>query len=814
VQLFLVLLGPYVVAAIGAAALGTRAPRLAVAVATAPHVVALAVLASQLRTVVDGGRLTASTAWVPGLDLTLDLQLDGLGLGMSGLIALAGIFVVLYGAGYTGRSGKMGPLLGGLVAFAGAMQIIVVADDLMTLFIGWELTSIASYGLISQTHHKLAARNAARHALVVTGAGGLALLAGLVVIGQTTGVWTLSELGQTDVPGGGAIEAGVLLVAIAAATKSAQVPFATWLPGAMAAPTPVSAYLHSATMVKAGIFLLLRMSPVLEGTDTWTPIIVSVGCVTLLSAGWRALRADDAKQLLAWSTVSQLGLLVTAIGVGGEGVMLGVLALVFAHALAKAGLFMAVGAVDVATGTRDLREIAGVWKRFPALGVAIVACGASLAGLPPMAGFIAKEAVLEGLLDEGVLGIWMAVAVATGSALTVAYTTRLLLAGLGAIDRQPDREDPDPVRLALLTLPAAALGVASLGLGWFSGVQDALVGRALADVTVVTETANLYLWHGLTPALGLSALAISGGLVLIRLLGTGHAPRLWPDPPRGSFDTGMDQLVVQARRLTGVTQSGSLPVYMTVMFVMLVLLPGIPLLASSVELGLIRTPDANISDALLALAVTVGAVVSANSDRRFSSVLALGAVGFGVAMIFVRWSAPDLALTQLIVETLTLMVFVLALRGLPARFGPTPHSLSTSVRWVIAAAVGSLVTTFSLVAGAVRTAEPPAEEFLALSEPLGGGKNVVNVILTDFRALDTLGEITVLMVAAIGVAHLVGDSRRQLTENTVTDPSAAEDAPAPGVLVGADAEGEAAAMEPPVPSETTDPPRGDGGSTA
>ncbi|CAN5486935.1 putative monovalent cation/H+ antiporter subunit A [soil metagenome] len=802
-EIFLALLGPYLLAAVAAAALGVRAPRLAVATATAPHLIALAVLGSQASRVIGGERITASASWAPLLDLTLDLQLDGLGLVMSALVAFAGLLVVLYGAGYTGRGGKMGPMIGGLVAFAGAMQILVVADDLMTLFIGWELTSIASYGLISQTHHTRAARDAARQALVITGAGGLVLLAGLVVIGQSTGIWTLSGLADAGVPGGGFVETGVVLVAIAAATKSAQVPFATWLPGAMAAPTPVSAYLHSATMVKAGVFLLLRLSPALSETQTWTSTVTAFGCITLLTAGWRALQADDAKQLLAWSTVSQLGLLVTAIGVGGEAVMLGVLALVVAHALAKAGLFMAVGAVDVATGTRDLREIAGMWRRFPSLGIAIVACGASLAGLPPFAGFIAKEAVLEGLLRQGALGVWMAVAVAAGSALTVAYTARLLLAGLGRGDPQPDRKPTDPVRLKLLTWPAALLGVLTLFLGWFSGVQDAAAGAALASVSEVTETPHLYLWHGLTPALGLSAVAIASGVLLIRVLGSRHAVKLWPKPREDTFVIGMDGLISGARRLSSVTQSGSLPIYLTTIMALVIILPGIPLIAAAVTQGVTEHPGFTFGDLLLALAIAVGAVVTERTDRRFAAVLALGAIGFGIALVFVRWGAPDLALTQMLVETLTLMVFVLALRGLPARFGPEPSSLSASVRWIIAAGVGSLITTFALVTRSVRTAAPPAEGLIALAEPVGGGKNVVNVILTDFRALDTLGEITVLLVAAIGVSLLVSDVGRQLTESGGRIATGGDDTIARPL--DPDVETEVEAIEPPEASEIDDP---------
>ncbi len=787
-DLFALLLVPYAVFAIASAATGTRAPRTSVALALVPHLIALGVVVRLAPQVLDGDRVAASIQWVDLLDLSLGLQVDALALVMVGLIAGIGILVVLFGAGYTGWSSKMGPLLGGLVAFAGAMQLLVVADDILTLYVGWELTSIASFGLIGQSHHSQAARDAARPALITTAAGGLAMLAGLVALGQATGEWTLTGLAEAAPGPGGVVELAVVLVVLGAATKSAQVPFATWLPGAMAAPTPVSAYLHSATMVKAGVYLLLRMSPVLEGTDTWTPLVVAFGSVTLLTAGWRALQVDDAKQLLAWSTVSQLGLLVTAIGIGGEEALLGALALVLAHAVAKAGLFMTVGAVDVATGTRQLPEMAGVWRRFPVLGVAVVLCGASLAGIPLLAGFVAKEEVLAGLLHQDALGTWMAVAVAVGSGFTVAYTLRLVRAGLGssapAADHGVDRPAVAGWRLALLSWPAAALGAISLVVGWFPGVQDRPVGAALGVIAEVSETPHLYLWHGFTVALGLSALAIGGGLAVERWLGVRHAPRLWPPAPAGTFTRGHDLLTSSARRLSSVTQSGSLPVYLTTLFTVLVVVPGIPLVAAAVEEGAVRGSPLSIGDTMLVLAIAGAAIVTERTDQRFAAVLSLGAVGFGVALVFVRWGAPDLALTQLIVETLSLLLFVLALRDLPQRFGPQPAAISRSVRWIVATCVGAMVTTFTLVAGAARTATPPAAELMAIAEPDGGGKNVVNVILTDIRGLDTLGEITVLVVAAVGVALLVGLSAwregQDLTADELEDRATPEETPGGG----------------------------------
>jgi multicomponent Na+:H+ antiporter subunit A len=286
-----------------------------------------------------------------------------------------------------------------------------------------------------------------------------------------------------------------------------------------------------------------------------------------------------------------------------------------------------------------------------------------------------------------------------------------------------------------------------------------LIGEALRSVAVVGEVPHLLLWHGLNLALAMSAAALLGGTVLIRVLGTAHLPAIWPNPPEGTFTKGIDLLGDMARRMSSVTQSGSLPIYLATILTVVVVVPGIPLVAAAVVQGAVPTSAWGLGDTMLGLAIAAAAVVTARSNRRFSAVLSLGAVGFGIALVFVRWGAPDLALTQMVVETLALMLFVLALRDLPRHFGPDPALLSTAMRWMLAAGMGSLVTTFALVGSAARTATPPAAELAELAEPVGGGKNIVNVILTDIRAMDTLGELAVLLIAAIGITVLVTTGR-------------------------------------------------------
>ena len=723
---------------------------------------ALGLLVARTARVVGGDALVESASWVPGMGLAVDLRLDGLGLLFWWLIAGIGLLVMLYGTRYFGRRNDLGRFAAMLVLFAGAMLLLTAADNVFLLFVAWELTSITSYLLIGFDDRQAAARASALQALLVTGLGGLALLGGLVLVGQATGASTLSGV-LAGSPDSGVAQAGLVLVLLAAATKSAQAPFHFWLPNAMAAPTPVSAYLHSATMVKAGIYVLARFAPWAgEGVEWWGPAVVAVGSVSMLLGGWRALQATDLKSLLAYGTVSQLGFIILLIGHGDPELAHAGVTLLLAHALFKATLFLTVGVVDHQAHTRDLRRLTGLRGRMPLTAAAAAIAAASMAGLFPLFGFISKEAALAASTGVAVGGPTMAAVIVVGSVFTTAYALRLLW---GAFATKPDRElmdsavDPGEVARPPLAFeaPALVLTVLTVGFGLWVGPADALVSAAAGALSAEAGEIHLALWHGIGLPLGLSLVALIGGYLLYRAVGlvarvarvTGRAP----DASR-AYRFALQGLLDLADRVTAVVQPGSLPVYGGVILLTVLVLPG------AAVVGGFRLP-ADLVAAESPLQVVIGAMVigaalgAAIVRRRLAAVLLLGAVGYGVAMLFVVQGAPDLALTQMLVETLSLAVFVLVLRRLPERFGHQRWRLGQALRIGISVGVGLFVGAFALFAASTDRESTAAGEFLARSLPEGGGKNVVNVILTDFRALDTFGEITVLLVAAIGISLLV-----------------------------------------------------------
>jgi multicomponent Na+:H+ antiporter subunit A len=695
-----------------------------------------------------------SWRWIDALDLELVLRLDGLGWLLGLLVTGVGALVVVYAASYLHDDPGVPRFLGTLVAFAGAMAGLVVADDLFTLFLFWELTSVTSFLLIGHGDRDGAARTAATRALLVTGAGGLVLLGGLVALALTADTTRISALASAA-PAGAVATGAAVAVLIGALTKSAQVPFHFWLPGAMQAPTPVSAYLHSATMVKAGVILLVRFAPVLATLGPWRWLVVGAGVASLLLGGVRALTEHDAKLALAHGTVSQLGLLAVLAGLGVASLTYAAVAMLVAHALFKAPLFLVVGIVDHATGTRDLRRLGGLRHELPVVAVIAGLAAASMAALPPLAGFVAKEKALDALLGDGpgAVGVVALVGVVAGSVLTVAYTTRwwwTLFAG----PRRPELHvhAPGPA----LVVPAAVLAVAGVAMGVAAGP----VGELVADATGVD--AALYLWPGVHPALGLSALAVTVGIGVAWVV---RRRPLAPAPgwvPRGEvvYQRSYDGLLAGARRVAALVQPGSLPAYLTVVFVTVVAVAVGAIVAGAGPGPLAVRWAAGPAELVIGLCVASLAVFVPRMRRRFTAAVVLGGVGYGLALLFLLQGAPDLALTQFLVETLSLVALLLVLRHLPDRFDPDPSWAPQAARLAVAAATGSAVALLLWFAGTSRTGPSPVEEYLAASLPDGGGRNVVNVILVDFRGADTLGEITVLGIAAIGVSNLVRAARR------------------------------------------------------
>lgn len=700
-----------------------------------------------------GPGVAESVAWAPGLDLALAFRLDALALAMVVLVSGLGAVILVWSAGYFGpRSADATRSAALLLVFAGVMLGLVLADDLLTLYVFWELTSVVSYLLVGQSGATRASRRAALQALLVTVFGGLAMLLGFVLLGTAAGTYRISEI-LADPPRGGLVPLALLLVLAGAFTKSAQLPFHPWLPAAMVAPTPVSAYLHAASMVKAGVYLVGRLSPGFADLAVWWVPIVVAGLGTMLVGGWRALRETDLKRVLAFGTVSQLGFLMVLFGAGGRVAALAGVAMLLAHGLFKAPLFMVVGVIDHATGSRDLRRLSGLRRTLPGPAAAAALAGASMAGVPPLLGFVGKETAFEAFLADG--RPWVAVGLLAGSVLTVAYTARFLW---GAFGTRPGA-DPTPVHAPgpLLTAPIWLCALAGLVLGLAVPVVDTLAAPHAGQYAAGDAADyHLALWHGLGPPLLFSAVAIGGGLLLHRLRRplAGLHDRSPLDAQRGYelVVAGLERVAVV---VTGRLQVGSLPAYLATILAVVVALIGPAALVGGVWPA--QPLYHSLAQVPLALAVVVAALALVRSRRRFTAVLLVGVIGYGVGGLFVVDGAPDLALAQFLVETLSLVAFVFVLRRLPSHFTERASPRRTDrAKAVLAAVGGAVVASVAVVLSGARVGPASASaDFLALARDGAGADNVIAAILVEFRALDTVGEIGVLFVAGAGVASLV-----------------------------------------------------------
>lgn len=698
------------------------------------------------------GGIDATMAWAPTLGLTPSFRLDALALAMIVLVSGIGAVILVYCVGYFGDSpdGTRNAAL--LLAFAGAMLGLVLADDLLTLYVFWELTSVASFLLVGQSGAAKGARRAAVQALLVTVFGGLAMLLGFVFLGEAAGTYRISAILENP-PTGGFVPVALVLILLGAFTKSAQLPFHPWLPAAMVAPTPVSAYLHAASMVKAGVYLVARLSPGFSDVAAWWVPIVVAGLGTMLVGGFRALRETDLKRVLAFGTVSQLGFLMVLFGGGGRIAAYAGIAMLLAHGLFKAPLFMTVGTIDHATGTRDLRELSCLRTSLPGTAVAATLAALSMAGIPPLLGFAGKEAAFEAFLHDGGVRGWMtAIGLLAGSVLTVAYSARFLR---GAFARKPGVA-PTPVHAPgpLLTAPAWLCALAGLALGVGYPLADA-IATPYADA-YPGEDYHLSLWHGLGLPLLFSGVAVIVGVLVFRApLPRRHFPL---DAQRG-YDRVVAGLGRVAVGVTGRLQVGSLSVYLGTILVVVLLLPGLATLVG----GVWPTDQPLFSVALqvpLGLAVVVSALAVLGARRRFTAVLLVGVIGYGVGGLFILDGAPDLALAQFLVETLSLVVFVFVLRRLPAHFTEARAPRRAWVPKAVIAGVGGIaVAGMAVVASGGRLAPPgdstASADYVRLAPTEAGADNVVAAIVVDFRALDTVGEIGVLFIAAAGVASLV-----------------------------------------------------------
>ncbi|WP_458319115.1 Na+/H+ antiporter subunit A [Mycolicibacterium brisbanense] len=713
---------------------------------------------------------TLHIPWVPELSMDITLRFDSLSAIMSVLVLAIGALVLFYCGEYfhhhDGRIEKRLPSFAAeLVAFSGAMFGLVVSDNMLVLYIFWETTTVLSFLLVGHYAERATSRRAATQALLVTTFGGLAMLVGIVVLGHLAGTYLLSELIASP-PGGTATAIGVALILVGALSKSAIVPLHFWLPGAMAAPTPVSAYLHAAAMVKAGVYLVARMTPGFADTPLWRPMVIGLGLLTMLLAGWRAVREYDLKLILAFGTVSQLGLITVMVGAGGSDMMLAGLAMLCAHAMFKAALFMVVGVIDHATGTRDIRRLAGLGRHNRPLFAIAVGATASMAALPPFFGFVAKEADLETVLHSPALGSaapWVLTGIVVGSVFTTIYSLRFLWGAFAAkgLPRPSTRvAEMHHPSTSFLTAPAI-LATAGLAFGLWPAGMDAVLDD-YANTMPGGSGYHLALWHGLGLPLLLSAVVLAAGTAAF--FGRNRLPRTKSGfLPLGNADRMYDAVIrgldILAVRLTAVTQRGSLPATQSVILSTLVLVPIIML-----ALGAKDRPNFELWDSpiqvvvgVLMLAAALGAVVMRN---RLAAVLLIGVTGYGCGAIFAFHGAPDLALTQFLVETLVLVIFLLVLRTLPAEADRTNINRHRLPRALLALAVGAAVTTLAVYAMAARSGVGIAALLPDAAYYRGHGSNTVNVLLVDIRAWDTMGEIMVLLVAATGVASLVFRHRR------------------------------------------------------
>jgi multicomponent Na+:H+ antiporter subunit A len=763
--IFLVAL--HAVVGFGIIGFGERLGRRALWLAAVPFVATLSWLLVLSPALLDGEVVTQSVTWVPQLGLDIDLRLDGFGALFVLLVAGIGTLVLLYAGSYFPPTQPgLGRLIGLLTLFAGAMFGLVVADNLFVLYGFWELTSVSSYFLIGNRSQSATARAAALQALLTTGLGALAMLVGFILLAQAAGTARLSEL-LGDPPTGATVVPALLLVLLGAATKSAQYPFHSWLPGAMVAPTPVSAYLHSATMVKAGIYLVARFTPAFAGEAIWRPAVVTIGAVTMAAGGLRALRQHDLKLLLAHGTISQLGFMFLLFGIGTPESITAGCVLLLAHAAFKATLFMGAGVVDRTTGTRDIQHLPLIGNRWPAFTAVVLVGAASMAGLPPLLGFVSKEAGYTAALDSGLaLGALLVVVVVAASVLTFAYSARLAFGSLlaGGRDATPVPDDQRPA-LAFLAPPLVLVAL-TVGLGVLPMLLDAPVTTAVQALDRAAPDVHLALWHGFNAALGLSALTIAAGCVLFLVRGrVGMVLAVGGRIPSAgaAYRWTLRAVNTLADKVTGVVQNGSLPVYAGVILAVTTLVP-----ASALVLGMDadwfrreEAPSALMIGTALVVTIQLAAAFRAASiHRRYAAALLLAGVGYAMAALFVIQGAPDLALTTVAVESLFTVLFVLVLRSLPDHFEQRWTWIGQAFRVAVSVAVGLVVFVFALAAGSDRFPTTTSADMIERALPDGHGRNVVNVILVDFRGFDTVGELTVLTAASIGAVALARAVRR------------------------------------------------------
>jgi len=744
--------------------LSERWGRSACAVVTALFPAAvLATVAFRIPPIFDGRVFRYEAHWLPTLGLNLAFRMDGLSLLFAILILGIGLLVILYARYYLSDADQAGRFYAYLLLFMASMLGVVIANNLLVLWFFWELTSISSFMLIAYWHHRSDARKGARMALAITGAGGLALLGGFILIGQTVGSYDIDQvLSSGDlIRNSGRYHVILLLVLLGAFTKSAQFPFHYWLPHAMAAPTPISAYLHSATMVKAGLFLLARLYPVLSGSASWFLIVSITGMFTMLLGAYLALFKHDLKGLLAYSTISHLGLITLLFGMGTDLAAVAAVFHIINHAIFKASLFMAAGIIDHETGTRDMRELNGLWSCMPITATLAMVAAAAMAGVPLLNGFLSKEMFFAETLDQSTLGSisWIIPVFATlGAAFSVAYSLRFIHDVFfngepGELPKSP-HEPPRYMRVPVEILVGLCLIVGifpeyTVG-AILTHASTAVLGGQLPDY-------HLQIWHGLNLPLLMSLLALlGGGGIYFNRQRLFNLQVYFPGRDESQlFDDFLNRFQHRLHRFVSWFDNDSMQRAVFWLFFVALVFSMVPLMELDMHVGVrpqIPIDFVMIAGATLLCVSSVATVIW--HHQRLLTVLLLSVVGMVVAIAFALFSAPDLALTQLSVEVVTIVLLLLALHFLPEHIrnvsSPNRVVRDTSLAVLIGGVVGTM--TFALI---TRPLDSISGYYIDNAKVLGGGTNIVNVILVDFRGFDTFGEIGVLAIAAMGISLLL-----------------------------------------------------------
>ncbi|RIJ41767.1 hydrogen gas-evolving membrane-bound hydrogenase subunit E [Pontibacter oryzae] len=711
--------------------------------------------------VVQGEVIIANYTWVEALAINLQFRLDGLSLIFVLLITLFGFLIMIYASAYLQGDPLLGRFYLYLTLFMTAMLGIVTADNIFCLFLFWELTSVSSYLLIGFNNTNKQARVSAWQALLVTGGGGLALFAGLILLSIASGAHTFTGLlAQKNILADHAsFLPAFVLIMVGCFTKSAQFPFHFWLPNAMAAPTPVSAYLHSATMVKAGIYLLARLAPILSGPDVWFYTLAGVGSITAILGAVVAVQHTDIKAILAYTTIGALGLLVMMLGINSTLAIKGMLVFLVAHALYKGTLFLVAGAIDHCMGTRNISQLRCLGEHMIPLGIAATLAALSMAGILPFLGFIAKEMLYEATFTTP----WL-LGIATLSGLV--FVAIALLLSYRLFWKKSSK--PTPPRHALsigLYLPPLVLGIAGLTAGLMvSSVPSKLINGAMQQIVAShSNTYKLALWHGFTPVFWLSIGTVILGVSLYRFLpfirirsvGMQHMYKYGPD---ALYHRAFERLLHGAKTFIAKLQNGYLRSYIIYIILFFCGLLLIVMWRDPSDISFSQ-PAASLNETQLYEFVLVALVIAAliyllGTRSRLTSIVVMGLVGYSAALLYVLFGAPDVAATQLLIETLTVVIFVLLLHKLPA-FTYLSHQFQKYKFIAIAIFFGAVMTYVMLLVQA-RAVDSDLKKFYgAASYEQAHGRNIVNVILVDFRGLDTLGEISVLAVAAIGIYALL-----------------------------------------------------------